>query len=92
VDGKVATREGLPVIGGTTIILDGPGEVRHPDGIDRVTFTGLEYEIKEYLPKEGSVLIETSSGKRIIKTTLWRLGEAEITVDDHAPVTVPIIH
>jgi hypothetical protein len=26
------------------------------------------------------------------RTTLWRLGEAELEVDDHAPVTVPLFH
>lgn len=94
VDGRVAAREGLPVIGGTTLLLDGEGEVTHPDGADRVTFTGLEYELKEYLPKEGELYVETSSGRRVrarFKSTLWRLGEAEVTVDDRDPVKVPIV-
>lgn len=93
-DGVVAKRDGLPVIGGTTLILDGPGEVRHPDGVDRATFTGLVYELGEYLPREGQVLIETSSGhtvQAVFKNHLWRLGEAEITVDDSEPKRVPIL-
>lgn len=95
VDGRVGAREGMPVLGGTTLVLDGPGELRHREGTDRVTFTGLEYELGEYLPKEGSVLVETSSGHRVqarFRSTFWRLGEAEVTVDDRAPARVPVVH
>ncbi len=94
VDGRVAKRDGLPVIGGTTLILDGPGEVTHAAGTDRATFTELVYEVGEYLPKEGTLLVETSSGRRVratFKSTLWRLGEAEITIDDGEPTKVPIV-
>lgn len=95
IDGRVGVREGLPVLGGTTLILDGPGELTHSQGLDRVTLTGLAYEIGEYLPQEGELLVETSSGHRVLarfRATLWRLGEAEVTVDDREPVTVPVIH
>ena len=94
VDGRAGVREGLPIIGSDTLVFDGPGEVAHPDGTDRVTFAGLHYEIGEYLPKEGTIEIDTSSGHHVratFKTTLWRLGEAEIQVDDKEPKTVPII-
>ncbi len=95
VDGKVAVREGLPVIGGTTLIVDGAGELSQLEGIDRITFAGLEYELTEYLPREGSVVIETASGHRVearFRPSLWRLGEAEVTLDEQPPVTVPIVH
>ncbi len=93
-DAAVAKRDGIPIIGGTTLILDGPGEVAGASGTDRITCTNLEYEIGEYLPKSGTLLVETAGGTRIeatFSTTLWRLGEAEIKIDDHDSVTVPII-
>jgi hypothetical protein len=94
-DGRVAARDGIPVIGGTELVVDGPGAVTRPEGTDKVTFDGLHYEIGEYLPKDGRLLIETASGHSIEATfhsTLWRLGKAQIVVDGSDPVTVPIVH
>lgn len=94
VDLHVGKRDGIPVIGGTTLLLNGPGEIAGPNGADRLTFTSVEYELGEYLPKSGTILIESAGGTRIeatFTTVLWRLGEAEIRIDDHDPVTVPII-
>jgi hypothetical protein len=94
VDGRVGMREGLPLIGGTTLVFDGPGEVSGPLGTDRVTFTGLEYEVGEYLPREGEALVETSKGHRVkvnFSPVLWRVGKVEVEIDDKAPVTVPIV-
>jgi hypothetical protein len=94
VDGRVGKREGLPVIGGTSLVFDGPGELTGPEGTSRLTFTELEYEIGEYAPKEGEMLLEKADGgtvKASFKNTLWRLGKMELTVDDREPVTVPIV-
>jgi hypothetical protein len=94
VDGRVGKRDGLPVIGGTSLVFDGPGELTGPVGTNRLTFTELEYEIGEYAPKEGEVLVETAEGRTLkasFKSTLWRLGKMELTVDDREPVTVPIV-
>jgi hypothetical protein len=94
VDGRVGVREGLPVIGGTSLVLDGPGELTSPQGTSRLTFTGLLYEIGEYAPQEGEALLETAQGGKIrasFSKTLWRLGEMELTIDDRDPVTVPIL-
>lgn len=94
VDGRVGKRDGLPVIGGTSLVLNGPGELGGPEGTSRLTFTELEYEIGEYAPKEGEVLVETAEGRRVkavFKNTLWRLGKMEVTIDDRDPVTVPIV-
>lgn len=94
VDGRVGLRDGLPIIGGTTLVLDGPGEVSGPLGTDRVTFTGLEYEVGEYLPREGEALVETAKGRRVkvnFSPVLWRIGKVEVEIDDKAPVTVPIV-
>ena len=94
VNARVGSRDGLPLIGGTTLVFDGPGEVSGPLGTDRVTFTGLEYEVGEYLPREGEALVETAKGHRVrvnFSPVLWRVGKVEVEIDDKAPVTVPIV-
>jgi hypothetical protein len=94
VDGQVGMREGLPILGGTSLVLNGPGEVYGPAGTDRVTLTELHYELGEYLPKEGQALVETARDHRVKATFhewLWRLGKVELEIDEHAPVTVPIL-
>ncbi|WP_434345921.1 hypothetical protein ACN6A1_29115 [Myxococcus virescens] len=94
VNGRVGMRAGMPVLGGTSLVLDGPGELTGPDGTDRLTLTGLHYEVGEYLPKEGTAVLETADGRRVearFQPVLWRLGKAEVTVDDLEPVTVPIV-
>lgn len=93
-DGQVGKRDGVPVIGGTSLVLNGPGEITGPQGTGRLTFTELEYELGEYAPKEGEVLLETVDGHTIkasFKTTLWRLGKMELTIDDREPVKVPVV-
>lgn len=94
VDGRVGLREGAPLFGSTSLVFDGPGEVSGPLGTDRVTFTGLEYEVGEFLPKKGQALIETARGHRVkvdFSEVLWRVGKVEVEIDDKAPVTVPIV-
>ncbi|KFA92671.1 hypothetical protein [Archangium violaceum] len=94
VDGRLGVREGAPLFGGTTLVFDGPGEVSGPLGRDRVTFTALEYEVGEFLPKKGQALIETARGHRVqvdFSEVLWRVGKVEVEIDDKAPVTVPIV-
>jgi hypothetical protein len=94
IDGKVGIRDGMPLIGSTSLLLDGSGEVTVSSGSDRLTLTGLLYEIGEYMPKEGSLLIETAGGTAIkvtFRETLWKLGEAEVVIDDRSPVKVPIV-
>lgn len=94
VDGRVGLREGVPLFGSTSLVFDGPGEVSGPLGTDRVTFTGLEYEVGEFLPKKGQALIETAKGHRVkvgFSEVLWRVGKVEVEIDDKAPVTVPIV-
>ena len=64
------------------------------DIADRVTFTGLQYEVGEYLPKEGEALVETAKGHRVkvnFSSILWRLGKVEVEIYEKAAVTVPII-
>lgn len=95
VDARVGLRDGMPVIGGTTVVLDGGAEITRPEGLDKLSFTSLHYEIGQIMPKQGSLLVETSGGKRIQVTFdpgLWRLGEAEVVIDDRDPVTIPVVH
>ena len=94
VNARVGLREGLPLFGSSTLVFDGPGEVSGALGTDRVTFTALEYEVGEYLPKEGEALIETAKGRRVkvnFSPVLWRIGKVEVEIDDKAPVTLPIV-
>lgn len=93
-DGRVGLRGGVPLIGGTSLLLNGPGELTGPAGTDRLTLTDVLYEVGEYLPKEGEALLETADGRRLkarFQPVLWRVGKVEVTVDDKDPVTVPVV-
>ncbi len=94
VDGQLGKRRGAPIIGGTSLVFNGPGELTGPEGTDKLTFSGLLYELGDYAPKEGSALLEEADGGQVkvtFSSTLWRLGEMELVIDDKDPVTVPII-
>ncbi|HYO55297.1 hypothetical protein [Archangium sp.] len=94
VDGRVGLRDGVPLFGSTTLVFDGSGEVSGPLGTDRVTFTGLQYEVGEFLPKKGEALIETARGHRVkvdFNEVLWRVGKVDVEIDGKEPVTVPIV-
>ncbi|RKH50387.1 hypothetical protein [Corallococcus llansteffanensis] len=94
VNSRVGKRDGLPIIGGTSLVFDGPGELTGPSGADRITLSAVTYEVGNYLPKEGTALVETASGRRIQLTflpVLWRVGKVEVTVDEKDPVTVPVV-
>jgi hypothetical protein len=94
IDGRVGLRGGVPVIGGSEMVLDGPGTLTGPDGTDRLTLTSLLYDVGQYLPKEGTAVLETADGHRLeahFQEVLWRVSKVEVTVDDKEPVTVPIV-
>jgi len=91
---RVGTRDGLPLIGGTTLLVDGDGRLGREAGNDLLSLSGVVYEAGEYLPKEGTLIVETASGRRFevtFETTLWRLGKAEVAIDGKEPVTIPIV-
>ncbi|QSQ17808.1 hypothetical protein [Myxococcus landrumensis] len=94
-DVRVTQRPGLPFLGGSTLILDGQGALVIPDGrVDQLTFTTLKYEVGEFLPKEGTLTLQTVDGHFVeasFQPSLWRLGKVKLTVDDHESVTVPIV-
>ena len=61
VDGRVGLREGAPLFGSTSLVFDGPGQVSGPLGTDRVTFTGLEYEVLAVQHRRGLGLDHTAA-------------------------------
>ncbi|MFP2932255.1 hypothetical protein ACLESO_45290 [Pyxidicoccus sp. 3LG] len=94
IDGRVGLRSGVPVLGGSELVLDGPGELKGPDGTDRLTLTSLLYDVGQYLPKQGTAVLETADGHRLearFEEVLWRVGKAEVTIDGKEPVTIPIL-
>jgi hypothetical protein len=95
VDGRVGKRNGIPLFGGTSLLLDGTGKLQVPEGTHHLTLTGVLYEVGEYAPREGEVLVVTAAGRRVkatFKPGLWQVGKMELVVDDAEPVTVPILH
>lgn len=91
---RVGMRQGLPLIGGASLLFDGPGELTGPGGTDRLTLTSVLYEVGNYLPKEGTALLESANGhvlKLTFQPVLWRVGKVEVTVDDKDPITVPVV-
>jgi hypothetical protein len=94
VDGRTASRPGLPLIGGSELWLNGTGSLTGTAGTDRLTLTDVLFEDGEYIPKEGEVLVDTADGGRVKATFrpgLWRSGKVELVIDDAEPVTVPIV-
>lgn len=94
IDVRVGLRDGLPLIGGKTLVVDGTLALVTAAGPDSVTFTALEYDVGEKAPKKGALCVLTSSGHLIeakFDTLFWRLGDAQIRVDGGAWVTVPVL-
>ena len=94
VDAQVQKRDGVPLLGSDTLVLDGGGRLTQEAGADALTLTALRYDLGEYLPREGTALLEQHDGRRLqvtFRERLWRLGEAEVQVDDHDPVRIPVV-
>ena len=53
VDGRVGKRDGLPVIGGTSLVLNGPGEVTGPEGTGRADLHGAGVRDWRVRPEGG---------------------------------------
>ncbi|MBL8912199.1 MAG: hypothetical protein JNM17_16025 [Archangium sp.] len=93
VDMRVGVRQGLPVIGGTTLILDGSAELRRGDLVDGVQFTGLEYEVGEHTPKSGTIEVFTHdmhTVKFTFSPLLWKLNQVTVQHDGGAEATSPV--
>lgn len=93
-DARLGYRKGLPLIGHTELTLDGTGSLEQPaSGKTGVAAEGLEYEVGAVLPKAGRLTLDRADGSRVsvrFTEVLWKLGKAEVTVNDRAPVEVPI--
>ncbi|MSP17506.1 MAG: hypothetical protein EXR73_13020 [Myxococcales bacterium] len=92
-DAQVAKRDGIPVIGSTTLLLDGTGTLTGADGLDSLTCTGVEYEVGDLLPRLGTILLITAGGHSIEATFDMDtpfLREVTVTIDEHMPVTIPL--
>ncbi|MBS1150623.1 MAG: putative lipoprotein, partial [Myxococcaceae bacterium] len=96
-DARLGYRKGLPLIGHTDLTLDGTGSLEQPApaGKTELAAEGVEYELGAMLPKAGRLTLERTSGPRVsvrFTEVLWKVGKAEITVGDRAPVEVPILN
>ena len=89
VDAEVGKRDGIPVIGGTTLLITGTATV----GSDSVTMTGIEYEIGDFLPKNGTLVIQTAEHRIEVTFDLDSpiLGDVTVKIDDYAAVTIPVV-
>lgn len=90
---SVGLREGIPIFGSSTLVLSGAAELTGPAGTDEVDFDELVYEPGSLLPEEGRLTIQTASGHTLIArfSSGLLLDQVEITIDDHDPVTVPLL-
>ena len=94
-DAMLGYRAGLPVIGHTELTLDGIGALEQPKGTTSLAAEALMYEVGAMLPYSGRLTFDHSDGTHVsvrFTEVLWKLGKAEITVGDRAPVEVPILN
>lgn len=93
IDLRVGVRQGLPIIGGTTLILDGSAELRRGEQVDGVVFTALEYELGEHTPKSGTIEVLTHDSHTVTFTftpVLWKLHQVQVAHDGGAQATIAI--
>ncbi len=92
-DARLGYRKGLPLIGHTELTLDGTGSLEQPVGKTQVVAEGLEYEVGAMVPKAGRLTLDRADGSRVsvrFTEVLGKAGKAEVTVNDRAPVEVPL--
>lgn len=91
---QVGIRDGLPLIGSKSFVFNGMGAIVNSKGTDAVTVSDLEYSLGDLFPSNGSLRVATATGTNVnvkFDKGLWKLGTAEITVDQNKPVTVPLM-
>jgi hypothetical protein len=93
IDASVAKRDGIPVIGGTTLILDGTGALTTGARTVTVTATGLAYQTGDLLPEAGRLVIQTPEHRIQVTFDLDSpiYGEVEVVIDAHDAVTIPVV-
>lgn len=91
---RVGIVPGMPIIGSTTLDLDGTIAFDGAAARDVATLDTVAYKPGELLPKTGTIRVETHTGHRLqlrFEKKFWRLGQVEVTADDRKPVTIPIV-
>ncbi len=93
IDATVTMRDGVPVLRGATLAVDGTASVTGFIGTDEVTMEALEWEVGDLLPQRGRLVIDTAT-EHHVEVVFDRdtplIGEVVITIDDYDPVTVPV--
>lgn len=90
---QVGKKSGLPVIGKTNLLINAEGKVTSGGKDDGLVLTAVDYEVGKVLPKSGSILITTSSGRRIHATfsdDTPLLNQVKVKVDDKSAVLIPL--
>lgn len=80
-------------IGKTVVLLDGIIEVSDPSGTHLVTVSRLRYEPGSVLPAGGAISFRTTDGHLIqvsFASSLWRVNQIEVKIDDDEPYNAPI--
>ena len=92
-DLTVSLLAGVPIFGSDTLVLNGTAAVTGASGTDTVTCQALEFEVGSYVPSSGAVIVTTSGGTtiRVEFSENFLTGQAEVTIDDHDPVMIPLL-
>lgn len=93
VDLTVAMQAGFPVFGSDTLVLDGDVQLDGPRGVYTGTFTALEIDVGDYLPRAGSLRLTHDSGTtvRAVFSRNLLYGQVTLYINDHDPVTIPLL-
>ncbi len=95
VDLTVALQGGIPVFGTDTLLLNGDVELDGPQGsgLYTGTFTALEIDVGDYLPRAGSFTLTHDSGTTVRAVFSRNLvyGQVTLYINDHDPVTIPLL-
>jgi hypothetical protein len=95
VDLTVALQGGFPVFGSDTLLLNGDVELDGTggQGLYTGTFTALEMDVGDYLPRAGSFRFSHDSGTTVRAVFSRNLvyGQVTLYINDHDPVTIPLL-
>lgn len=93
VDLTVALQAGFPIFGSDTLVLDGEVVLDGPRGVYTGTFTALEIDVGDYLPRAGTLRLTHDSGTTVRAVFSRNLiyGQVTFYINDHDPVTIPLL-
>lgn len=91
-DITLTLQAGIPVFGSDTLIVNGTATLTSARGTDTITFQDLEFDVGDYLPKNGTIRVETAEGITITArfSSNFLYGEVELTINNYDTVRVPI--